>query len=116
MQILPNELNHLHQLMNASDLRHRVLSQNLANVNTPGYQRMEVKFEEEFAKQIQRSGRQVGTVRPEVVVDSSGAIRGDGNTVDVDTEIGAMNRNAMLFQTYSQLLASQLDQMRRAIR
>ena len=41
--------------------------------------------------------------------------RADGNTVDIDLEIGELQRNAMMYQTYSQLLAAQFATMRRAI-
>ena len=32
----------LSQMLDASSLRHRVIAQNIANVNTPGYKRLEV--------------------------------------------------------------------------
>ena len=37
-------LNHLQQLLDTGSLRHRVIAQNVANVNTPGYKRLEVRF------------------------------------------------------------------------
>ncbi len=116
MFLLANEFNHVSLLMNVSDLRHRVISHNLANVNTPGYERLDVVFEELLAQKV-RGGEASGTpVTPKVVPDAAAKPRGDGNSVDVDSEIGHLNRNALLFQTYSQLLSSQFDLMRRAIR
>ena len=43
------------------------------------------------------------------------AVRADGNNVDIDREMGALNRNALIYQTYAQVLASRLATMRSAI-
>lgn len=102
--------------MDVADLRHRVISQNLANVNTPGYRRMDVEFEKQLAQEMSRpaaSGR--SSVSPEIVEDDSSSMRADGNNVDIDREIGHLGKNAILFQMYSQLLKSQFDTMKRAV-
>jgi flagellar basal-body rod protein FlgB len=113
------QLEQLPALMDAAQLRQRVISQNLANVNTPGYQRLDVEFEEALAKEVkeqQESGRTgMSEVTAKIVVDESASVRADGNNVDVDRELGQLNKNAMLFQMYSQLLQSQFASMRRAI-
>jgi len=111
-----SQIENLPSLMNAAEMRQRVISQNLANVNTPGYRRLDVEFESELAKAIDGSkpaGR--SAVTPKIVEDNSASLRADGNNVDVDREIGQLNKNSMLFQMYSQLLRSQFDAMRRAI-
>ena len=111
------QIEQLPNLMDAAELRHRVISQNLANVNTPGYQRLDVEFEQALATAMQGSGKQqgFGNITPRIVADETAAVRADGNNVDVDRELGQLNKNAMLFQMYSQLLRSQFDSMRRAI-
>lgn len=112
----PKHTEMLTKLMEVSDMRHRVVSQNLANVNTPGYQRLQVNFEDELAKQI-LGGSDVDLTRePEIVADDTLPARADGNNVDIDMEIGELQRNATLYQTYSQLLATQFATMRMAIR
>ncbi len=111
------QIEQLPDLMNAASLRHRVISQNLANVNTPGYQRLDVEFEEALAKAniAASGGRTAAQVTPKIVEDNSASIRADGNNVDVDVELGQLNKNALLFQMYTQLMRSQFDAMRRAI-
>ncbi|MEZ6130572.1 MAG: flagellar basal body rod protein FlgB [Planctomycetaceae bacterium] len=110
------QIERLPRLMDAADLRHRVISQNLANVNTPGYHRLDVEFEKHLASEMAGSTSGSETdVKPEIVEDNSGSMRADGNNVDVDREIGQLNKNAILFQMYSQLLKSQFDTMKRAI-
>jgi flagellar basal-body rod protein FlgB len=103
----------LKSLLDAASLRHRVLAQNIANVNTPGYHRLEVRFEDELARSLK-----TGNVRalPQIAeADSHGFERVDGNTVDIDEEMGRLSKNALLFNAYSQLLASKIGQMRSAI-
>ena len=93
-----------------------MISQNLANVNTAGYQRLDVQFEEALAESIRGSGSaQAQEVTAKIVTDNSSSVRADGNNVDVDKELSQLNKNTLLFQMYSQLLKSQFDTMRRAI-
>jgi flagellar basal-body rod protein FlgB len=114
---LSTQLNHLSKLMDAAELRQQVISHNLANVNTPGYHRLDVDFEEALAEQVKGGSMGSGTVpTPQVHEEKGLPTRPDGNNVDVDREISQLNRNAMMFQTYSQLIVSQFDLMRRAIR
>ncbi|WP_145371432.1 flagellar basal body rod protein FlgB [Maioricimonas rarisocia] len=106
----------LRQLMDVAQLRHRVISHNLANVNTPGYRRLDVEFEGELARQLARSSDgDIQSVQPQVVAEEGLQERADGNNVDVDREMGQLNKNATLFQTYSQLLATHFSSMRRAM-
>lgn len=112
-----SQLEVLPQLMHAAEIRHRVISQNIANVNTPGFRAREVEFEAELARRL-RSGAagNLALPEPEVRFQSGLPERGDGNNVDVDREIGRLNKNALLYQTYSQTLAAYLDSLRRAMR
>jgi flagellar basal-body rod protein FlgB len=111
----PKQTELLTKLMEVSDMRHRVVSQNLANVNTPGYQRLKVDFEDALSKEILEGKVTELQVEPEIVEDKTRPARADGNNVDIDLEIGELQRNAMMYQTYAQLLASQFATMRLAI-
>lgn len=115
MNALPAQYTHLTRLMDAAEIRQRVLSHNLANVNTPGYERLDVAFEELLSRHVAAGGPAGELPTPQVIVEQGLPARADGNTVDVDREVTQLNRNALLFQTYSQLLTSHFDLMRRAI-
>lgn len=106
-------IQHLPSLLDAAALRHRTISHNLANVNTPGYRRLDVNFEERLAAAIHSPS--AGNIRAEITEDNSGSARADGNNVDIDRELGELNKNATLAQFYSQLIQSQFETMRRAI-
>jgi flagellar basal-body rod protein FlgB len=105
----------LAQLMDAAALRHRVLAQNVANVNTPGYTRREVAFEADLAKALAAPNGAAPPVKPTVTVDETAPERVDGNNVDIDKEMGAISKNALLFQAAAQIVASRVASLRAAI-
>jgi flagellar basal-body rod protein FlgB len=103
----------LAQLLDAAALRHRVIAQNVANVNTPGYRRRAVEFEADLAKAL---AAPAGTahVKPKVVIED-GPERVDGNTVDVDREMSALGKNALLYQAAATIMQSRVASLRAAI-
>lgn len=105
----------LAQLMNAAALRHRVLAQNVANVNTPGYTRREVSFEADLAKALATPDANATAVKPTVSTDETAPARPDGNNVDIDKEMGAISKNALLYQAAAQIVASRVASLRAAI-
>lgn len=115
METSVSGLNVLTQLLNASSLRHRVIAQNVANVNTPGYRRLEVAFEADLAKALAPPGGAAGAhVKPQVVV-ADGPERVDGNTVDIDREMNDLTKNALLYQAAAQIVTSRVGSLRAAI-
>lgn len=119
MTSLNSQFDLLGRLIEATEVRQRAISNNIANVNTPNYRRMDVEFEEQLAKELNSlknsNGNSTITAKPEMVLTQGLTARADGNNVDIDQEIGHLNKNAMLQQTYIQLLSTYLDQMRLAI-
>src|SRR5687768_16225939 len=92
------------QLLRASEVRHQVISQNLANVNTAGYKRQAVNFEDQLAERIERGETySAASVDTEITTDLTLPARADGNNVDIDVEIGELQRNSLLYQTYTQV-------------
>lgn len=105
----------LRKSLEIAALRHRVASQNLANVNTPGYQAQEVTFEEPLQRQLDSGHVDWKVLAPEIQDNASFPARFDGNNIDLDREITELNKNATLYETYTQLLATKLAMMRSAI-
>jgi flagellar basal-body rod protein FlgB len=104
----------LPRFVEATNLRLRVLAMNVANVNTPGYQRLDVDFEGSLQRQISQGG-QASTVRPRVVEGGGGVARADGNNVDIDREMGRLTKNALLHTLYAQLQSGNMARMRSAL-
>jgi flagellar basal-body rod protein FlgB len=103
----------LSRVMDAATLRHRVIAQNIANVNTPGYRRLEVTFEEDLARALATPAGGI-PVKPRVVV-ADGPERVDGNTVDIDQEMGDLTKNALLYQAAAQIVTSRMATLRAAV-
>ncbi|WP_147867289.1 flagellar basal body rod protein FlgB [Stieleria maiorica] len=101
--------------VSASEKSHRVVSQNIANVNTPGYKTKRLEFER-LLNQLQ-SGQAEDSGGIELPVkDLEGLVeRVDGNNVNLEKEVAELKENALAFQAFSHLLASRVSTMRRAI-
>lgn len=105
------------KLMDATVLRHEALAANIANVETPGYKRVDLQkeFNEEFATRL-RAGQPELTPKPLVAEDAgASAQRPDGNTVDLDKELLTMSGNSMQFETLGEFVSASLRQLRLAI-
>lgn len=102
-------INVLDKAMDASVIRHEVISNNISNKDTPGYKRQEVNFETQLAKAL-RSSRyrtmdakvadlKTSRLRPLTYTDYSGfSYRLDGNNVDPDTEGIYLAKNQIVYQ------------------
>jgi flagellar basal-body rod protein FlgB len=110
------QVNLLTRLMDVASLRSEVIANNVANVNTPGYQCLDVQFECELTRAL-ASGRPTTAqeLAPTVVPGGGGTVRADGNDVDIDRQMGALQKNNLLFELYAQLLSVQIAQHRSAI-
>jgi flagellar basal-body rod protein FlgB len=106
----------LPKLVAATNLRHKVLAMNVANVNTPGYQRLDVEFEDSLEKQMHEgSSGSSAVVKPRVIEGGGSVARADGNNVDIDVEMGRLTKNALLHSLYAQLQSGDMARMRSAI-
>lgn len=105
-------INVLDKAADASWLRHQAITNNLANVDTPGYKRQEVAFEEVLQRALGRNRYQsmdakvsniqrsrLNRLSPTVFKDYEGfSYRLDGNNVDVDNENVMMAENQLKYQ------------------
>jgi flagellar basal-body rod protein FlgB len=85
--------------LNVSTLRHRLYSNNIANVDTPGYKKYRVAFED-FLRHALEDGNT--DIEPRVYRITETSFRNDGNNVNLDEEIVLMNQNALRYQALSQ--------------
>nr|WP_312984490.1 flagellar basal body protein [Clostridioides sp.] len=85
--------------LDASNLRSQTIANNIANINTTGYKRRYVTFEETLDSK---------TPKIEVKVDRSGSMRVDKNNVDIESE--KVNQAATTLQ-YSALVTMANDKL-----
>lgn len=101
-------VNVLDKAADASWMRQEAISNNIANVNTPGYKRQDVAFEDSLQEAISNSryrstdekvaNLSKADLRIRSYTDSSGfSYRLDGNNVDIDIENAALARNQLKY-------------------
>lgn len=100
----------------AEEARQRTIASNIANIETPGYRRLDVRFEESLAKAL-KSARvaEAGHVEPEVFQPRSTPIRSNGNDVNMEMEIGEMLKNSSRETAFVRLLRKKFAQIENAI-
>ena len=110
-----SQMNVLGNALHGAEQNHRVLSQNIANANTPGYKTQQIAFDQ-LIEQLDSEAAADGTIGDVPIETVKGLVeRVDGNNVDMDREVSKLKKNALAFQAYSHLMASKLATMRRAI-
>ena len=103
--IKPGNFELMKKMLDYSAARQKAIANNIANVNTPGYQRIDVEFDKELASVIsQRDKNAIKNLGFKYVRTNESSIRNDGGNVDIDTEMAKLSENAMLFNVYSTLL------------
>jgi flagellar basal-body rod protein FlgB len=116
---IDKSVNLLEKMLDVSATKHKVIANNIANINTPGYKKMEVSFAEQLEKIIKdTSANKFDVFQPKIVVskeDTNVAIRNDGNNVDMDKEVSALMKNTLSYNVYTQLLAKKMELVKSAI-
>ena len=89
----------------AESLRQKAIANNIANLETPGYRRIDVKFEEFLAKSLDSSGSvDLSKLEPQIYRPKQTPVKSNGNDVSLENEVGAMIKNSLRFTTYIRLL------------
>ncbi|MBW3608636.1 MAG: flagellar basal body protein [Actinobacteria bacterium] len=100
--------------MSGAGLRQATLAENLANANTPGYLRRDVDFHAELRDALDRGG-DVGDTGFAVRAQAGGAMRADGNGVDIDVESAQLAQNALDYEAMVSVAGARTDIMRIAM-
>ncbi|NMA61952.1 MAG: flagellar basal body rod protein FlgB [Firmicutes bacterium] len=115
--------------LDRASLRQTVLSNNLANVNTPGFKRSDVQPLNTFPRELQRAsatrlsrtnarhlpGVVVESSPFNVVQDQSTTMRNDGNNVDPDRERVLLLENQLYYESLIDAVSRKLGQIRSVI-
>jgi flagellar basal-body rod protein FlgB len=123
----PNRL--LEKMLDKAALTQRVISSNVANVGTPGYERLGVSFDDSLKKAmhavkttlVRTDPRHLpapdltAVVKPEVVKVSDGYSNGINN-VNIDQEMTDLAKNQLDFDMAARLLSDRFTGLRTAIR
>lgn len=106
----------LQKLLDAAALRHRVIANNLANVNTPGYRRRVVSFDDHLARALTTGDlAALRGWKPAVVASGDPALRADGNNVSLERELADLMKNTLVYNACTRLLTARIEAYRAAI-
>ena len=89
--------------MSGSALRNTLLTNTLANVDTPGYQPEDVNFQSTLQSAIQ-SGSPISGVTFQPYTEQQ-AVGPDGNGVSPEQTQAALSQNGLLYETLTQVAA-----------
>ncbi len=107
-----------------------IISSNIANADTPGYQAQTLDFEGALAKALEvdnklplersngrhlASGGPIEDVTGEIYNQINDVVREDGNTVDRDVEMNSLFQNQLLFNAAADLAKKKLGMLKYAI-
>lgn len=120
----------LEKALDAAWMKNEVIANNIANVNTPGFKKSYVRFEDQMASAA--SEFQLGSTQKdakflpigndsrsvesaEIMQESFTSVRKDGNNVDVDVEMAELAKNTIKFNAIISQISRQFSSLRNAI-
>lgn len=129
MKIFDRTVQALEKTLDLRSEKQTVISSNIANAETPGYQAKAFDFENSLARALtlddapmdrtesghMSSGGEINNVIAEVYADPNNEVREDGNTVNRDKEMVSLAENQILYNTAADLVKKKLALLRYAI-
>lgn len=119
-----NYINVLQQAADASWLRNSIISDNIANVDTPNYKRKDVQFETYLIEQLAGGdtmdsyvdGMDLSTLEATIYTDNSNlSYRLDGNNVDIDTENAELAKNQIKYNVMLDAVSQEFSRIKTAL-
>ncbi|MDD4113178.1 MAG: flagellar basal body rod protein FlgB [Herbinix sp.] len=116
-----NYINVLEKAADASWKRNEVISNNIANVNTPGYKRKDVQFESYLHGALTGDDsldRRVANVRMDTITGqvytdyANLSFRMDGNNVDIDTESANLAENQIRYYSLMDSMTQEFSRLK----
>ncbi len=110
----------LAKTLDAAAARQRAIANNIANVETPGYKRSYVAFEDELRRVMdEKTGDDLreglNELTPVTQTDVLSPAREDGNNVNIDAEIADMAKNTIKYRAAVTLMEAKAAVLRSAI-
>lgn len=90
--------------LKGTSLRARTIANNIANLNTPGYKRKAVAFEQALAKAIGSGKEALKEFEPIATTPLMTLADPSGNDVELEVEIGDLLKNTMRQKLYLSLM------------
>lgn len=113
--------------LDLGSFRQKLISGNMANAATPGYEAQGMDFEREYQRLTGQTNHLSGTLTNQYHIplgehkakppriEMEKIKDGDVNSVDIDTEVANLAQNELQFTIGAELLKRKFDSMRNAI-
>jgi len=123
----------LEKVLDLAAIRHRVIANNISNIDTPGYKAKSFSFEDELRGVLDGSGKlpmlrsdnthiagsrgsSIGQVSGTFGERSIETLRNDENNVDIDKEMVAVSKNNLLYSAASRIIGMSFSMLEGAIK
>jgi flagellar basal-body rod protein FlgB len=129
---LTNHLNLREKSLDAAWTRNEVIAQNIANVDTPGYKKRTVRFEEYLddvmqsdsfkgnttdKRHIKINSKEINDIKIHINKEYDNfSTRLDGNNVDIETEMASLAKNEIRYNTLIQSLSGGFAKLKSVIK
>lgn len=125
-QLFDKTVDVLSAAMDLYMLRHSIITDNIANAETPGFKARRIEFEGELERVLEehengveknRGGttRSLASVKPLIYEDPHAEVGQDRNTVDMDREMAALSKNDMKYSAATESMARKFALLKYAI-
>lgn len=88
---------------------HKVISGNIANVETPGYKEKDIDFKKELDRKIRSDAAREGDITITETPVNDGLASIDGNTVSMENQIVKLTENQVMYETLVQVAAKKFS-------
>lgn len=110
MELFGQSLTILEKSLDVRMTNQRLVSANIANVDTPGYRAERLDFEGTM-KNIINAPDDPKAADPLILASTEAGRTLDGNNVDLETELSELSRNKLMYSLTSQLIAAKFRQL-----
>jgi flagellar basal-body rod protein FlgB len=101
--------------LKAASVKQSVIANNIANADTPGFKRSDVRFGSLLAKALEDGDAELAGLEPEVYQPLKTQAGDNGNDTNVDLEIGELIKNSSQYKINMRLMNKLYKQLEQAI-
>lgn len=122
---------YLQKGLDATWLRNEVISNNIANADTPGFKVSEVRFEDILVSavsasdlelkttrqgHIKKTGSDINDIDPVITTSENTGYRMDENNVDIEAQMVSLSQNSLHYYTLVSKMNSEFTKLNMVIR
>ncbi len=105
------------KMLDITSMRQNIISNNIANVNTPNFKRSDVDFQAQLKNAISQDEPSViSDIEPVKIMTDNTPVRLDGNNVDLNSELSIIAKNSVMYKMYIQFTKGRFDKLREAMK